>query len=176
MSADDLKAFEDFVRGGGTVVCLNNATTAAIQQFSLPVKNVLAGVSRNDFFTGGSVLEVQVETLHPVMAGMPAKAAVFVDSSPAFETTEGFKGAVLARYQDSGSPLLSGFMLGEKLLNGKAAALDVALDQGHVILLDSGRSGAIRPSARSRCCSTHSCTGVGARRRADLQVRRKRRA
>jgi hypothetical protein len=135
MSADDLKAFEDFVRGGGTVVCLNNATTAAIQQFSLPVKNVLAGVSRNDFFTGGSVLEVQVETLHPVMAGMPAKAAVFVDNSPAFETTEGFRGAVLARYQDSGSPLLSGFMLGEKLLNGKAAALDVVLDQGHVILI-----------------------------------------
>jgi glutamine amidotransferase-like uncharacterized protein len=135
VTAEDLKAFEAFVRGGGTVVCLNNASTIAIQQFALPVKNVLAGVSRQDFFTGGSVLEVQVDPLHPVMAGMPAKAAVFVDGSPAFDTTEGFKGAVLARYQDSGSPLLSGFMQGEKFLNGKAAAVDVALDQGHVILL-----------------------------------------
>jgi hypothetical protein len=135
LTADDLKAFETFVRGGGTVVCLNNASTLAIQQFALPVKNVLAGVSRQDFFTGGSVLEVQVDPLHPVMAGMSARAAVFVDGSPAFDTTEGFKGAVLARYQDSGSPLLSGFMQGEKFLNGKAAAVDVALDQGHVILL-----------------------------------------
>ncbi len=135
VTAEDLKAFEAFVRGGGTVVCLNNASTAAIQLLALPVKNVLAGVSRQDFFTGGSVLEVQVDPLHPVMAGMPAKAAVFVDGSPAFDTTEGFKGAVLARYQDSGSPLLSGFMQGEKFLNGKAAAVDVALDQGHVILL-----------------------------------------
>jgi hypothetical protein len=135
VTADDLKAFEDFVRAGGTVVCLNGASTFAIQQFNLPVRNVLANVNRQEFFTGGSVLEVQVDPLHPVMAGMPAKAAIFVDSSPAFETTEGFKGAILARYQDSGSPLLSGFMQGEKYLNGKAAAVDVALDQGHVILL-----------------------------------------
>ena len=105
LTADDLKAFGDSVRGGGTVVCLNNASTFAIQQLSLPVKDVLAGVSHQDFFTGGSVMEVQVNQAHPVMAGMPAKAAVFVDGSPAFDTTEGFKGAVLARYQDSGSPL-----------------------------------------------------------------------
>ena len=34
------------------------------------------------------------------MAGMPAKAAVFVDGSPVFEPQEGFTGTVLARYQD----------------------------------------------------------------------------
>ena len=66
---------------------------------------------------------------------MPEEAAVFADSSPVFETQDGFTGAVLARYQDSGSPLLSGYLIGEKYLNGKAAALDVRLDAGHVILL-----------------------------------------
>ena len=35
---------------------------------------------------------------HQVMAGMPEKAAVFVDGSPIFETLEGFNGRVLARY------------------------------------------------------------------------------
>ena len=69
------------------------------------------------------------------MAGMPDKAAVFVDGSPVFETQDGFKGTVLARYQDSGSPLLSGYLIGEKYLHGKAAALDVQLDDGHVVLL-----------------------------------------
>lgn len=135
LTADGVKTIADFIHGGGTLVCFNNASTAAIQQFALPVKDVLSNLSHQEFFTGGSVLEVQVDQLHPVMAGMPAKAAVFVDNSPAFETTEGFRGAVLARYQDSGSPLLSGFMQGEKYLNGKAAAVDVAVDQGHVILL-----------------------------------------
>ena len=72
---------------------------------------------------------------HPVMAGMPDKAAVFVDGSPVFETLEGFKGTVLARYQESGSPLLSGYLIGETYLHGKAAALDVQLDAGHVVLL-----------------------------------------
>ncbi len=69
------------------------------------------------------------------MAGMPEKAAIFVDGSPVFETQDGFKGSVLARYQETGSPLLSGYLIGEKQLNGRAAALDVQLGGGHVVLL-----------------------------------------
>ena len=66
---------------------------------------------------------------------MPQKAAVFADGSPVFEVLDGFKGNGLAQYQDAGSPLLSGYLIGEKFMNGKAAALDVQLDAGHVILL-----------------------------------------
>jgi ribosomal protein S18 acetylase RimI-like enzyme len=69
------------------------------------------------------------------MAGMPTDADVFVVGSPAFETTVGFDGAVLASYQAEGSPLRSGYLLGEKYLNGKAAAVDVKLGDGHVVLL-----------------------------------------
>jgi hypothetical protein len=42
---------------------------------------------------------------------------------------------VLARYQESGRPLLSGYLIGESFLHGKAAALDVSLGSGRVILL-----------------------------------------
>jgi hypothetical protein len=52
-----------------------------------------------------------------------------------FETQDGFKGKVLAKYQDAGSPLLSGYLIGDRHLNGHAAALDVDLDDGHVVLL-----------------------------------------
>ncbi len=135
LSADDLHAFEQFVRAGGTVVCMNNASTFAIQQFKLPVKNVVAGLRSEDFFLRGTIVGVTTDPKHQVMAGMPEEAAVFADSSPVFEIEEGFKGAVLARYRESGSPLLSGYLIGEKYLNGKAAALDVRLDAGHVILL-----------------------------------------
>jgi hypothetical protein len=41
----------------------------------------------------------------------------------------------LAKYQETGSPLVSGYLIGEKYLQGKAAALDVELDKGHVVLL-----------------------------------------
>jgi hypothetical protein len=131
----DLQAFEQFVRGGGTVVCFNSAYRFIVQQFKLPVKNAAEGLGAQDFFLRGSIVEVITDASHPVMAGMPGKAAVFVDGSPVFEPLDGFKGKVLAKYADSGSPLLSGYLIGEKYLQGKAAALDVELDKGHVVLL-----------------------------------------
>lgn len=135
LTASDLQAFEQFVRGGGTVVCLSNASTFAIQQLKLPVRNVVAGLRPEEFFLRGSIVQVTTDPTHPVMAGMPEKAAVFVDGSPVFETQDGFNGTVLARYDDSGSALLSGYLIGETFLHGKAAALDVQLDAGHVVLV-----------------------------------------
>ncbi|HEX4566242.1 MAG TPA: M14 metallopeptidase family protein [Vicinamibacterales bacterium] len=135
LSADDLVSFEQFIRNGGTLVCLNQASTFAMQQFKLPVKNVVEGLRRDDFFVLGSLLEVTVDTSNQIMAGMPAKAVVMDESSPAFQPQDGSGVKVLAKFQDSGSPLLSGFLLGEKYLNGKAAAVDVPVGSGHVVLL-----------------------------------------
>jgi hypothetical protein len=131
----DLQEFDRFVRNGGTLVCMSNASTFAIQQFKMPVRNVVAGLRPEDFFLRGSIVEVTTDPSHPVMAGMPARAAVFVDGSPVFEPGEGFQGSVLARYAESGSPLLSGYLIGEKHLQGKAAALDVNVGDGHIVLI-----------------------------------------
>ena len=135
LSPADVATFEQFVRAGGTVICLNSASTFAIQQFKLPVRNVVAGLRPEEFFLHGTIVEVSADAASQVMAGLSEKAAVFADSSPVFETLDGFKGRVLAKYADTGSPLLSGYLIGEKLLAGKAAALEVQLDAGRVILL-----------------------------------------
>lgn len=132
--ANRVRAIDEFVRAGGTLVCLNRSTAFAIDQLKLPVRNVLQGVGRQEFFAGGSLLNVEVDASRPVMAGLPKTTAVFFNSSPAFETLVGFKGTVLARYADTGSPLASGYLLGEKFLQGKAAALEVELGEGRVIL------------------------------------------
>jgi glutamine amidotransferase-like uncharacterized protein len=130
-----VKAIDEFVRGGGTLVCFNRSSNFAIDQLKLPVKNVVAGQSRLQFFVGGSLLNVNVDAHHRVMAGMPERAAVYYDSGPVLETTDGFTGTVLARYPETEPVLASGFLQGEKLIQGKAAALDVELGSGHVILL-----------------------------------------
>ena len=135
LTADDLQRFEQFIRGGGTLVCLSNASAFAISQFKLPVANAVANLRSDEFFLRGSIVEIAPDHRHPVMAGMPDKAAVFVDFSPVFDTQPGFTGTVLAKYADSGSPLLSGYLIGEHYLHGKAAALDVPLGEGHVILI-----------------------------------------
>ena len=135
LTAADLQLLDAFVRDGGTIVCFNNAWRWAVQQFKLPVKNAADGLKPEDFFLRGSIVEVTTDPTRPLMAGMPDKAAVFVDGSPVFDVLEGFKGTVLAKYADTGSPLLSGYLIGEKYLQGKAAALDVEVDRGHVVLV-----------------------------------------
>jgi hypothetical protein len=130
-----IKSLDAFVRGGGTLVAMSRGAVAAIDQLRLPVKNVLAGLNRQQFFANGSVLRVITDPTQPVMAGMPKDADIFVFGSPAFETADGFDGAVLATYPPEGSPLRSGYLLGEKYLAGKAAAVEVRHGEGRVILL-----------------------------------------
>ena len=132
---EGVRALDDFVRAGGTLVCLNASARFAIEELDLPVSDVTIGLARDKFSASGSILEVVVDPTHPVMAGMPPKAKVFVSRSPVFTTTEGFRGAALAKYRESGSPLLSGYLLGEEYLRGYAAALDVRHGDGHVILI-----------------------------------------
>ena len=133
--ADRIKSLDAFVRGGGTLVAMSRSAVAVIDQLQLPVKNVLAGLTRQQFFANGSVLRVTTDPTQPVMAGMPKDADVFVFGSPAFEPSVGFDGAVLASYPPEGSPLRSGYLLGEKYLQGKAAAVDLKHGDGRVILL-----------------------------------------
>ena len=130
-----VRALDEFVREGGTLVCLNNSSNFAIEQFDLPVRDVTRGLRSNEFFVAGSILEATVDPSHPVMAGMPGRAKLMVQRSPVFTIEEGFEGRVLARYQESGSPLRSGYLLGAEHMNGYAAAVDVVHGKGHVILL-----------------------------------------
>jgi hypothetical protein len=138
MSAEDsarIAGIDAFVRGGGTVVAWNQGTTSLISALQLPVRNVVAGVPRQEYFTGVSIMRAIVDTTHPVMAGMPAEADVVVSGSPVFTTLAGFDGAVLAKYPATGSPLRSGFLHGEERMRGHAAAVDVKRGNGHIILL-----------------------------------------
>jgi hypothetical protein len=128
-----LVALEAFIRGGGTLVCFNRSSNFAITQLKLPVRSATQGLSRQEFFANGSLIKVTVDTRHRVMAGMAADSTVFFDGGPVFEPLEGFTGTVLARYADA--PLASGYLLGEKYIAGKAAALDMPIGSGHVVLL-----------------------------------------
>jgi len=135
LGQEGARALDAFVREGGTLVCMSSSSDLCIDELHLPVSNVLASLGRSEFFSSGSIFEVRIDTDHPVMAGMPERGKIFFDRSPVFTTEEGFEGAVIASYAPEGSPLLSGYLLGEEHLQGQAAAVDVRLGEGHVILL-----------------------------------------
>ena len=132
---EGVRALDEYVRAGGTLVTWNNASLFAIEKLFLPVENVVADLEREEFFMSGSLLAMEVDPSHPVMSGMPERSKVFVSRSPVFTTKDEFEGVVLAKYQTAGSPLLSGYLLGEEHLQGYASALDVNHGDGHVILL-----------------------------------------
>ncbi|NNM34896.1 MAG: hypothetical protein HKO53_17595 [Gemmatimonadetes bacterium] len=130
-----LREIDRFVREGGSLVVLNNASEFAIEQLHLPVRNVVEDLDPADYFLSGSIVEMEVDPSHPIMSGMPSRASVVVEGSPVFTTEEGFEGAVFAKYPAEGSPLLSGYLLGEEHLQGYASGLEVHRGEGRVVLL-----------------------------------------
>ena len=123
-----------------------------VQALQLPVRNTTAGLSRKEYFTGTSIMRVIVDPTHPVMAGMPEQTDVTVNQPPAFTTTDGFEGAVLAKFPATESPLRSGFLTAgaEKYLDGNAAALDVKHGSGHVVLMAFNPNWRGQPTASFR--------------------------
>jgi hypothetical protein len=80
-----VKALDEFVQQGGTIVCLNGSCQFAIDQFNLPVSDVSQGLRPPDYFMSGSILAATVDPSHPVMAGMPEEAQLVVSRSPVGE-------------------------------------------------------------------------------------------
>lgn len=135
LGAEGIRQLDAFVRSGGTLVTLNSSAGFAIDQLHLPVRNVISGLKSAEFYMSGSIVEMEVDNSHPLMAGMEARSAVVVGQSPVFTTTDEFDGAVVAKYPTQGSPLMSGYLLGEEHLQGYASALEVSHGEGKVVLL-----------------------------------------
>jgi hypothetical protein len=173
-----VKALREFVEQGGTLVCLNRASDFAIEQFNLPVRDVTEDLSEREFFVPGSILRIELDTSHPIAAGMPKESIAWVEDSPVFEVIPVSAGArsavknidqgrgptasesssanvsassvrVIARYPSSGNPLLSGWLLGANRIRGKAALVEVTMGKGRIILFG------FRPQYRGQSLATY---------------------
>ena len=144
------EALAKFVDDGGTLIAFNEASNYAINALSLPVKDELEGVKPSDFYAPGSILRVELDRSNPLTAGYTAPVeAVWFEESPAFSVSDPSRVKVIARYPESGDPLISGWLLGAPKIAGKAAMVDVARGKGHVILFG------FRPQYRAQTMSTY---------------------
>jgi hypothetical protein len=159
MGAAGVKALREFVEQGGTLVCLNRASSFAIEQFKLPVRDVVAKVSKREFFVPGSILRIELDTSNPIARGMPKESIAWVEDSPVFEVVRDDRGSasemsaanvqVIARYPADKNPLLSGWLLGENRIRGKAALVEVSMGKGRIILFG------FRPQYRGQSLATY---------------------
>jgi hypothetical protein len=133
MTVDGVDNLRRFVQEGGTLVCFDAASEMLIKRFGLPLVNVLDKVKSSDFYCPGSILRIELDTKHPIAAGMPASMDAYFINSSAFEVTDPQRVRVVARY--AGQDLLrSGWLLGESRINGKVAIAEIPMGAGRVIV------------------------------------------
>jgi hypothetical protein len=161
-----VKALREFVEQGGTLVCLNRASDFAIEQFKLPLRDVVAGLPRADFYVPGSILRIEIDTSSSIAAGMPKESIAWVENSPVFEVIGGDRGRsptvsegsnasalpavhIIAWYPKDKDPLLSGWLLGSDRIKGKAALVEVTMGKGRIILFG------FRPQYRGQSLATY---------------------
>jgi hypothetical protein len=146
----------ELVETGGTLIFLNRASNFAIEQFKLPLRNIVGGLPRTDFYVPGSILRIKLDTSHPLAKGMPEETIAWAEDSPVFEVTNDPNASVpaanvrvIASYPADKDPLLSGWLLGADLIKGKAALVEVTIGRGRVILFG------FRPQYRAQSLATY---------------------
>jgi len=158
-------ALNKYVTEGGILVALDAASDYVIDQFGLPIENVVEGVSASEFFIPGSIVQLHIDHAHPIGYGLPSQTAASFVRSRAFLTVrrsnlqEGGRielyqadplpVEVIARYAEE-DILMSGWALGEdQYLSGKAAVVRVSHGEGAVVLFG------FRPQFRGQTRGTY---------------------
>jgi hypothetical protein len=153
LGAAGLAELKRFVEEGGTVVTLDRAAEVATAALGVDVRRVTVaaegrqglvdepaartttGPRRDPLYAPGSIFRVLVDTRHPVGAGMRDTAAVYFTNSTTFDVPAGSPARVIARYPASPNDiLLSGYLQGAEEIAGKAAAIDVPVGRGRVVM------------------------------------------
>jgi hypothetical protein len=147
---EGVAALREFVSQGGTLITLGNASDLAIERFGVPLRNLKAGLTRDQHFAPGTILNIEVDTTHPLGSGMEASTTGFYNNSPFFSLLEGFssqKLSVIARYPNA-NVVASGWLKGEDLMAGRAAVVNVEMNQGRIVLFG------LRPQHRAQTHAT----------------------
>jgi hypothetical protein len=126
-------ALQEFVRAGGRLVAIEEATEFAAELFDLPVSSAVAGLPPRDFYVPGSILRIDVEAADPLAGGVGDHVhGWYWGDSRAFDVTgDGVR--VVARYA-AGDPKVSGWILGAEHIAGKPALVSANVGQGSVVL------------------------------------------
>ena len=130
-------ALRAFAVAGGTLVTLNSASNFAAERLPVGARHVLQGIANKDFYGPGSILRVNVDPNHPVAYGMDRDTAIWFEQGPVFaatfENTDAGDAQIVATYPN-GNPLMSGWLLGDGLLQGRGALVDAPVGEGHVVM------------------------------------------
>ncbi len=131
-------ALEAFVNAGGTLLTFAEAGELAIEKFGLPVRNVVDGLTSNEFWSPGSTLWIDIDNTNPLAWGMPSRGlATFLARNQVYEviaTPQNERVERIATFVER-DIMQSGWLLGEDVIAEKAAMVSVRRGQGKVVLI-----------------------------------------
>jgi hypothetical protein len=141
-TAATLKAVQDFVQQGGTVIAIGSAAENAIEAFDLPLSDHLVEngqpLGREKFYVPGSVLRVAVDPNHAVAHGYGPTVDIFFDASPTWkmDASAGAAGVTVRKvaWFDSAEPLKSGWAWGQQYLKDGIQMAEATVGKGRVMV------------------------------------------
>jgi hypothetical protein len=130
LGSEGTAALKSFVEAGGTIITDNKASGFYATKDNSAFSNALQGVPSKEFYCPGSQLEITVDTTNPIAFGSTPTVPVFFETGPTFKLSGDAKS--VAHYA-SDHPLLSGWILGGKYLDGTSAIAEVPMGKGRII-------------------------------------------
>jgi hypothetical protein len=136
IGSEGVEKLKEFIKKGGTVLAVGEASNFAIEKLELPIINVLKDVKNTEFVCPGSTLHVKVNSQHPLTFGIQEDLLIIFRHHPAFAikpraNNEDYK--VILSYPHN-RIMESGWLTGEKYLSGKAAMIEAKKGEGKIVL------------------------------------------
>ena len=153
LGAEGVKAIGEFVAAGGVLMTFDRGSELAIDAVpGLPVRRISPqsrapareGRARDDstgaapganIVAPGSILRTISARGHRLTMGMPDTVPVYFTNSTSFDVAQDARVEVPLRYpSEASSILMSGYLAGGEAIAGKAAAVDITVGAGRVVM------------------------------------------
>ncbi len=128
----------DYVRDGGSVIAIGSSASLGYHA-GVGVSNHLLGatgqpLTREEYFTPGSILDMKVENVSPLTHGIGDRTDILFSHSPTFSIDPSATGIRRIGWFDSPAPLRSGWAWGQEHLRDGVAAVEADYGRGKMFL------------------------------------------
>ena len=131
-------ALREFIENGGAVVAIGSSTALG-PDLGLPLANFMVGddgrpLSREDYFTPGSIHDIRVEHGSPITHGLGERVRVLHSHSPVYQIEDGAANVRRLAWYDTAEPLVSGWAWGQQNLQGGTSMIEADIGAGKLFL------------------------------------------
>lgn len=136
---EGIKNLKSFVLKGGTLILFGRACDFGIEKLGIPAFNTVENIDRKEYYAPGSLLQIRLDTDHPLTYGMKQHPVIRVtNSSAAFRLLPYHRKMCAVGYYEDTNPLKSGWLIGWEKIAGKTVLAEIPAGRGRIIMFGFG--------------------------------------